>query len=101
MKEIGEALDVRAPSLYNRVSSTQDALVSIMDTAMVRALEAQEQALHGVEDVSDQLRRATESLVPHFLRYPDEVTVCNVEIRSLEEPYRSAIIAKRDQYGHR
>src|ERR1700732_5349649 len=59
MKEIGAALAVRAPSLYNHLSSKQDALVSIMDTAMNRGN------------------------------------------RSLEEPYRSAIIAKRDQYGRR
>jgi AcrR family transcriptional regulator len=101
MKEIGAALAVRAPSLYNHLSSKQDALVSIMDTAMNRALAAQDESLAGIKDVSEQLRRATESLVLDFLRHPDEVTVCNVEIRSLEEPYRSAIIAKRDQYGRR
>ena len=29
------------------------------------------------------------------------MTVCNTEIRSLEEPYRQAIIDKRDAYGRR
>jgi AcrR family transcriptional regulator len=77
MKDIAEALGVRAPSLYNHVASKQEILYAIMDKAMDRALAAQEEALDGVEDVSEQLRRATESLVLDFLRYPAEVTVCN------------------------
>jgi Tetracyclin repressor-like, C-terminal domain len=36
-----------------------------------------------------------------FLRYPDEVTVCNNEVRSLEPANRLAIVAKRDEYGGR
>jgi AcrR family transcriptional regulator len=99
MKDIAEALGVRAPSLYNHVASKQEILYAIMDKAMDRALAAQEEALDGVEDVSEQLRRATESLVLDFLRYPAEVTVCNTEVRSLDPGYRLAIVAKRDRYA--
>ena len=99
MKDIAEALGVRAPSLYNHVSSKQEILFAIMDKAMDRALSALEEALAGVEDVSEQLRRATESLVLDFLRFPAEVTVCNTEVRSLEAGNRLAIVAKRDQYA--
>ena len=101
MKDIAEALGVRAPSLYNHVSSKQEILFAIMDKAMDRALSALEEALAGVEDVSEQLRRATESLVLDFLRFPAEVTVCNTEVRSLEAANRLAIVAKRDQYAAR
>jgi AcrR family transcriptional regulator len=66
MKDIAQALGLRAPSLYNHVSSKQDILVAIMDVAMDRALVALDEALEGVSDVSDQLRRATESLVLDF-----------------------------------
>ena len=48
MKDIAEALGVRASSLYNHVISKQDILFAIMDKAMDRALEAQEAALGGV-----------------------------------------------------
>jgi hypothetical protein len=41
------------------------------------------------------------ALVLDFLRYPAEVTVCNVEVRSLDPGYRLAIVAKRDRYGAR
>jgi AcrR family transcriptional regulator len=99
MKDIAEALGVRAPSLYNHVASKQDILYAIMDKAMDRALAAHEEALDGVDDVSEQLRRATESLVLDFLRYPAEVTVCNNEVRSLGPSHRLAIVAKRDAYA--
>lgn len=101
MKDIAQALGLRAPSLYNHVSSKQDILAAIMHVAMDRALAALESALDGVTDVSDQLRRATESLVLDFLRNPAEVTVTNNEARSLEPANRSAIIAKRDAYAER
>ena len=76
-------------------------LFAIMDKAMDRALTAQEEALAGVEDVSGQLRAATESLVLDFLRNPAEVTVCNTEVRSLAPANRDAIVAKRDRYASR
>ena len=101
MRDIAETLGVRAPSLYNHVTSKQEILLAIMDKAMDRALFAQDEALDGVREVSEQLRRATESLVLDFLRFPAEVTVCNTEVRSLEPANRLAIVAKRDQYAAR
>ncbi len=101
MKDIAQVLAVSAPSLYNHVPSKQDLLHTIMDVAMDRALAALAVALEGVADVADQLRRATEVTVLDFLENPAEVTVCNTEIRSLDEPYRQAIIDKRDAYARR
>ena len=101
MKDIAEVLGVSAPGLYNHVASKQEILHAIMDKAMDRAIAALDAALAGVDDVSEQLRRATESLVLDFLRYPAEVTVCKNEVRNLEPANRLAIVAKRDQYGAR
>jgi AcrR family transcriptional regulator len=101
MKDIAAELGVRAPSLYNHVASKQDILYAIMDTAMDRAIAALEEALAGIDDVAEQLRRATESLVLDFLRFPAEVTVCNNEVRSLDPGHRLAIVAKRDRYAAR
>src|ERR1700753_1118785 len=101
MKDIAEILGVRAPSLYNHVLSKQDILFAIMDKAMDRALDAQEEALAGVGDVAAQLRAGAESLVLDFLRFPAEVTVCNTEVRSLDPANRAAIVAKRDRYASR
>jgi AcrR family transcriptional regulator len=101
MKDIASALGVQAPSLYNHVTSKQDILFAIMDKAMDRALDDLANALVGVTDVTEQLRRATESLVLDFLRNPAEVTVCNNDVRSLDAGNRAAIVAKRDRYAAR
>ena len=101
MRDIANAVGVRAPSLYNHVTSKQDILFAIMDKAMDRAIAALEEALAGIDDIAEQLRRATESLVLDFLRYPAEVTVCNNEVRSLDPGHRLAIVAKRDRYAAR
>lgn len=101
MKDIAEVLDVSAPSLYNHMSSKQGLLFEIMDVAMNRALGILETVLVGVTDVSEQMRLATEASVLDFLRHPAEITVCNTEIRSLVEPYRTTIVGKRDEYSHR
>ncbi len=99
MRDIADALGLRAPSLYNHVRSKEDILVGIMDSAMDRALADLRTAISSTDDVAEQLRRATESLVLQFLRYPREVTVSNNEIRSLGERDRAKIMAKRDEYG--
>ena len=52
MKDVAETLGVRASSLYNHVTSKQDMLFAIMDKAMDRALNAQEEALAGVSRTS-------------------------------------------------
>lgn len=101
MKDIAEAQDVKAPSLYNHVSSKQEILYSIMVVAMDRATAALDAALYGVDDVTEQLRRATESLVLDFVHHVSEVTVCNAEVRSLDAHNREAIIARRDDYAVR
>jgi AcrR family transcriptional regulator len=101
MKDIAQVLGVSAPNLYNHVPSKQVLLYTIMDVAMDRALDALEAALAGTADVAEQLRLATVATVLDFLENPAEVTVCNTEIRSLVEPYRTTIIGKRDAYGAR
>jgi AcrR family transcriptional regulator len=101
MKDIARGLEVSAPSLYNHVPSKQQLLYEIMDEAMSRAQLVLEEALAGVDDVSEQLRRATMAFVLDFLSHADEITVCNTEIRSLEEPHRAAIIGKRNAFAGR
>jgi AcrR family transcriptional regulator len=101
MKDIARALGVSAPNLYNHTLAKQDLLVGIMTLAMDRAIAAHDAAVAGVEDPAEQLRRATETSVLDFLAHPAEITVCNTEIRSLEEPHRAAITGRRDAYAAR
>lgn len=101
MKDIASALGIQAPSLYNHVRSKQEILFEVMELAMDRSLADCQKVMSGTDDVAEQLRYVTESLVLQFLFYPLEVTVSNNEIRSLDEPNRSKIVAKRDAYGQR
>jgi AcrR family transcriptional regulator len=101
MKDIARVLDVSAPNLYNHTVSKQDLLFGIMDGAMDRALAAHDAAVAGVQDAAERLRRATEASVLDFLAHPAEITVCNTEIRSLDDGHRAAIIGKRDGYAAR
>jgi AcrR family transcriptional regulator len=101
MKDIARVLGVSAPNLYNHTLSKQELLFGIMNRAMDRAIAACDVAVEGVEETAEQLRRATETSVLDFLSHPAEITVCNTEIRSLEEPHRRAIIGKRDAYAAR
>ncbi|WP_179300888.1 TetR/AcrR family transcriptional regulator [Rhodococcus sp. ACPA4] len=101
MKDIAGAVGVSAPNLYNHLESKQDALVEIMNTTMDRGLIAMNRALAGVDDVSEQLFKATESIVLQFLRHPHDVTVCGTEIYCLEETNQRVIIEKRRRYTSR
>jgi AcrR family transcriptional regulator len=101
MKDIAGALAVSAPNLYNHIPNKYDLLVVIMDTAMDRAHAVLDETLLGVDDVAEQLQRATTTSVLDFLSHPAEITVCNTEIRSLDEPHRASIIGKRDAYAAR
>lgn len=101
MKDIAAKLAVRAPSLYNHVSSKHDILITIMERALVRAYTDLEASLEGIEEPHEQLREATISLVLDFLNHPDEVTVSNNELRVLEGKDRDVIIGLRRRHGQR
>ena len=101
MKDIARALGVSAPNLYNHTPSKQGLLLAIMGQAMDRAGARLDEALSERDDPAEQLRRATEASVLDFLAHPADITVCNTEIRSLEEPNRTTIIGKRDAYAAR
>lgn len=101
MKDIGEALGMRAPSLYNHVVSKQGLLREIVFSTMERALADQREALGGEGDVALRLRRATEAHVRQVARYRREVIVTNREFLSLEEPDRTRLSALRAEFERR
>ena len=98
MADIGAELGIRGPSLYKHVSSKQDVLVSIMIGTMDALLAAFAGAVSTTTDPVERLRRATDAHVRYHARHRLEAFVGNREIRSLVEPHRSAVLARRDQY---
>ena len=98
MADIGAEVGIRGPSLYKHVASKQDLLVSIMIGTMDALLAAFADAVVTTTDPVERLRRATDAHVRYHARHRLEAFVGNREIRSLVEPHRSAVLARRDQY---
>jgi AcrR family transcriptional regulator len=99
--EIGERVGIKGPSVYKHFRSKQELLVDIMVESMDVLLAAQRQAIRSSTDVREQLRRVVGAHVRHHAEHPREAFVGNREISSLEEPYRSDVLRKRQEYDHR
>lgn len=100
MADIGAAVGIRGPSLYKHVSSKQQLLAEIMTGTMDALISEHAVAVAGTDDPAERLRRATEAHVRYHARHRLEAFVGNREIRSLEEPSRTVVLAKREAYEH-
>ncbi|MFF9777488.1 TetR/AcrR family transcriptional regulator [Streptomyces sp. NPDC013978] len=98
MADIGAAVGIRGPSLYKHVASKQDLLVQIMTDTMDNLLALHRVAVDSSSDPTERLRRATEAHVRYHARHRQEAFVGNREIRSLTEPHRTKILARRAEY---
>jgi AcrR family transcriptional regulator len=98
MADIGAAVGIRGPSLYKHVASKQDVLVEIMVATMDALLAANRSAVATTTDPTERLSRAVEAHVRFHARNRLEAFVGNREIRSLVEPYRTAVLARRAEY---
>jgi len=98
MADIGAAVGMRAPSLYKHVASKQHLLAQIMLRTMEDLRSAHQVAVTGTDDPAERLRRAAEAHVRYHARHRLEAFVGNREIRSLEEPSLSQVLARRAEY---
>jgi AcrR family transcriptional regulator len=98
MAEIGDAVGMRAPSLYKHVESKQELLADIITGMMEELLRRQRHALVGDGDVRDRLRRIVAVHVRYHAEHRYEAFVGHREIDSLEEPQRSGILDLRREY---
>lgn len=98
MRHIAQAVGIRAPSLYNHLNSKQGMLQEIMFDTMERAFAVHRAAIEGVDDVTEQLRRAAEAHALLTIDYRREVLITHHEIPSLEEPDQALIRDKQREY---
>lgn len=91
MKDIATVLRMRAPSLYNHVTSKQVLLREIILATHENADRELRAALASSSDVVEQLRRTTEVHVRFHMRQPREWRVASRELVHLEEPTRTRV----------
>lgn len=99
MRQIAEQVRVKIASLYNHIAGKQELLFDIMRTSMdaithmVRAeVECQP------ANAEMRLRAAMRAHIRFHGAFPMEAVVTDLELRSLEEPFRRQIVEKRDEY---
>ena len=99
MKDIAEAVGMRAPSLYNHVGAKQELLVEIAERTLVDLQHLHEEAVASTRDVAEALRRAVEAHVRYHARHPREVRVANRDLPALEPANRERVIGMRRTYA--
>lgn len=102
MADLGEAVGMRAPSLYKHVGSKHELLDDIMTGMMEELLRRQRAALaldgDAGDDVVERLRRITAVHVQYHAEHRYEAFVGHREIDSLEPPQRARILDLRREY---
>jgi AcrR family transcriptional regulator len=98
MADLGEAVGMRAPSLYKHVGSKHELLDDIMTGMMEELLRRQRAALALGGDVGERLRRITAVHVQYHAEHRYEAFVGHREIDSLEAPQRARILELRREY---
>lgn len=99
MEDIATRLGMRAPSLYNHLSSKQELLSEVVIEHLRALLDEHAMAVGSTTDVSEQLRRAMEAHVRHYARFGRESRIANREVQSLEEPDRTTVLDMRTELG--
>jgi len=98
LKEIGDVVQLRAPSLYNHIDSKQKLLQEIMFDGIDALTKDFDAAVAESDDVVEQIRLGAEALVRHNIRRQQQAYVNTYEIPSLEEPARTELIQQRRAY---
>lgn len=101
MQDLGEALGMNRGSLYHYIASKDDLLWSIL----TRALDLLEQRVLPVLDAQAPPRTRLSRAIHEHLRvaadHADELSLIQIELRSLSPERRAELIARRDAYEGR
>jgi len=100
MDAIGEAVGMRAPSLYKHVSSKQELLAELMSRSITEAHRAVAAAVASTDDPVLRLRRVMEAHVRYHGEHRLDALLGANELANLEAGrLRDRILAERDQYA--
>lgn len=99
VRDIGERAGMSSTALYHHFSSKQQLLVSIMDRIIDHLSNTCDAAVVDAgSNPADQLKARVQSHVLVNIELQQETTLATAELRSVEEPYYSQLVAKRDDF---
>ncbi len=100
MKDIAKAVNLQKASLYHHISSKQEILLALLDSALDLLIEQLEQVVAQPLPVEEKLRLAMRSYLGTLAEHRDLSAVLLFEHRSLEPELHQRHIPRRDRFEH-
>jgi AcrR family transcriptional regulator len=101
MQDLAEALGMNRGSIYHYIASKDDLLWAIVSGALDRLSDRVAPILEADEAAATRLRRAIAGHLAFAAEHGDELSLVQIELRSLSEERRRLIVARRDAYEAR
>jgi AcrR family transcriptional regulator len=98
MQDLAEALGMNRGSLYHYIAAKDDLLWRIVEGAMVQLDAEVRPVLEADGKGSDRLRAAIHEHLGFAAEHADELSLLQIELRSLSPERRTELIARRDAY---
>ncbi len=98
MRDIAGSVGIRQSAIYNHFPSKQHLLVDLMESHMQRLLDAMRGAVGQTGTPAERLTAFARFHVAYHIDQPEDVFLAYMELRSLGEEGRAAIIPLRDTY---
>ena len=98
VRELAQAVDIEAASLYYHYPSKQEILLAVFERIVNALLDGLDGAMAAGVTPEEKLRSVVRFHVLAHIARQDEAFVSHSELRSLSTPNRRRIIAKRDRY---
>jgi AcrR family transcriptional regulator len=99
MRDIAEAVGIRAPSIYNHFPHKEALLHHVMIQTLMQLIEQAETSLAEAGD--DPVERVSAFVQTHIrfhITFAPEAAVADNELRALGETHRASVIELRDRY---
>jgi AcrR family transcriptional regulator len=101
VRDVADRAGMSPAALYHHFPSKQVLLFTIMDRGMDELIRRSEEAHAAApDDPAEKLRALVRVHVLRHIEHQKESFLGNSELRSLDEPGRSTILAKRDRQMH-
>ena len=101
MQDLAEALGMNRGSLYHYITSKDELLWSVLNRSFDLLDERVAPQLDGDAPPLERLKSAIHEHLRVAAEHADELTLIQIELRSLSPERRSQMIERRDAYEHR